>query len=291
MKLKTADEHRMMMEVVNETVSFAGKMYPKFGNVVLLVGGGGSGKGFAFNNVIGIEGKKFDVDELKRLSLKTTKLKNLIQKEIGKDPKDIDLKNPEDVGAMHLAIAELGVDSKSKQSFYSSVYLSHPDRKPNIIYDITLKNLDKLYDITKALDDMGYDKEKIHICWVIDSIENAIAKNKKRSRVVPEEILANTHHGVSMTMLEIAKMGDKLKKYLDGDIHFIFNQKDIDVTGKKKHSGYWKNKNGVVGYREYFQPGKHFKIKSAGKPVDLSTLDQKHLDKLNSYTSKLTDWK
>jgi hypothetical protein len=62
-------------DVLNETlVTFGGKAYPKYGNVVLLGGGAGSGKGFVLSKLLGIEGKVFDVDALKTFILKNPSL-------------------------------------------------------------------------------------------------------------------------------------------------------------------------------------------------------------------------
>jgi hypothetical protein len=58
-----------LSELTEALITFSGQAYPKFGNVVILAGGAGSGKGFVKDKLIGIEGFNFDVDELKSLSL------------------------------------------------------------------------------------------------------------------------------------------------------------------------------------------------------------------------------
>lgn len=45
-------------------ITFNKKAYPKFGQVVIMAGGAGSGKGFVKDKLVGVEGMVFDVDEL-----------------------------------------------------------------------------------------------------------------------------------------------------------------------------------------------------------------------------------
>src|SRR5574344_2229773 len=54
-------------EMVEEAkmVTFSGKVYPKFNNAVVMSGGSGSGKSYALKNLVGIEGKVINVDDLK----------------------------------------------------------------------------------------------------------------------------------------------------------------------------------------------------------------------------------
>jgi hypothetical protein len=55
---------------INEALITLANKRPKYNNIVILAGGAGSGKGFINTNLLGIEGKTFDVDEIKRLGLK-----------------------------------------------------------------------------------------------------------------------------------------------------------------------------------------------------------------------------
>lgn len=61
--------------IINEAkvVTFDGKVNPNFGHAVIMAGGAGSGKGFALKNIIMLQGKTFDVDELKQLYVKGAK--------------------------------------------------------------------------------------------------------------------------------------------------------------------------------------------------------------------------
>ena len=76
-------------ELLEKLITFGGKAYPKFGNVVIMAGGAGSGKGFVKDTLVGIEGYTFDVDELKRLAVASPMIQKRVKKEMGKDIKKI----------------------------------------------------------------------------------------------------------------------------------------------------------------------------------------------------------
>ena len=79
-------------EYINEAlITFGGKAYPKFGQVVILQGGGGSGKGFIKDKLLGIEGWVYDVDRLKTLAINSKLFANKVKEETGVDLKKMDL--------------------------------------------------------------------------------------------------------------------------------------------------------------------------------------------------------
>ena len=58
----------MKFSLILESGISLGKMvYPKFGNIVILAGGSGSGKGFVKDKLLLMDGKTFDIDSLKGL--------------------------------------------------------------------------------------------------------------------------------------------------------------------------------------------------------------------------------
>lgn len=267
-------------DLTEALITFAGQAYPKFGNVIILAGGAGSGKGFVKDKLIGAEGYNFDVDELKSLSMRTPKIVDRIQKEFGVDPSKLDLKKPDDVAKLHEIIGDaLQLDDKRKQALFASIMTAHPDRKPNLIFDVTLKDLRKLQNVTRQVKALGYDNEKIHIVWIINDIEIAKKQNAERSRQVPVEILVNTHRGASHTMHDIVNMGNDLKKYMDGDIVFAFNKVKVDSDVAKSDKG------GM-----FIKDAKYFYVKRAGKPVDETKLNADIRAKISSYVPPSVSW-
>ena len=84
---------------INEAkvVTFDGKVNPNFGHAVIMAGGAGSGKGTALKSVIMLQGKIFDVDELKKLYVKGAKSGVFDDERNG----DYNFKNPDDVSLLH----------------------------------------------------------------------------------------------------------------------------------------------------------------------------------------------
>ena len=271
------------VELDEKLITFAKKAYPKAGHALILAGGAGSGKGFVLDNLIGLEGKKFDVDELKKLTLRAPKIKEKIKAETGVDMDKFTLTKAADVGKLHDIVAdELNLPNKKMAAFFANVMNQRPEDKPNTIFDVTLKDLRKLDNITRLLQGARYNKKNIHIVWVVNDVEVAKKQNldPKRGRVVPVEILVNTHRGASQTMLDIVKMGSNLKKYMDGDIVFAFNK--VGVDGDLAKSG----KGG-----SYLQDANYFYIKRSGKPtMKHKDIEKDILNKIQKYVPAGQSW-
>ena len=270
-------------DLMEKLITFGGKAYPKFGNIVVMAGGAGSGKGFVLNKLVGVEGKVFDVDELKRLASKTPSIKKRVKKELGVDIEALgkDLKNPENVSKLHDIIANfLGADKGKERMFYRSVLTSPADRKPNIIFDMTFKELSKLEKVANDASKLGYDKKNIHIVWVVNDIEVAQAQNAKRARRVPSEMLFMVDRGAANTMGDIINMGNKLKKYMDGDIVFAFNKVGVDANLATSGKG-----------GSYVKDANYFYVKKQGKaPTSIDKLDKDIRRKIKGYVPKNVDW-
>jgi len=275
-----AEQYDELMEAL---ITFGGQAYPKFGNIVIMAGGAGSGKGFVKDKLVGIEGFTFDVDALKTLAAATPAIQKRVKKELGVDLEKLadNLKNPENVGKLHQIIGDyLKLDSRRLKALYTSIMTADPERKPNIIFDVTLKDLQKLEKLTRQVSSIGYEKENIHIVWVVNDIEVAKAQNLARSRTVPTEILVNTHRGASQTMGDIVNMGTGLRKYMDGDIAFAFNKVGVDTDVVKSGKG------GM-----YIKDANYFYVKRKGKPpIPVDKLEKSLRMKIKSYVPKGVSW-
>ena len=118
----------------------------RYGQVVFLAGGAGSGKGFAQSNFMEADKfKVFDVDELKKLFIKVRDLK-------------MDLRNPDDVAALHQMVKDSGVRDSAMLSLARSVSQSKTtDTLPNLMFDVTLKEIEDIKEhmpMFNALDTM-----------------------------------------------------------------------------------------------------------------------------------------
>jgi hypothetical protein len=270
--------------LTEKLITFGGKAYPKFNQVVILAGGAGSGKSFQQEKLLGIEGKLFNVDRLKELSLLAPKIYSQIKDLMGIKGGEVDKSNPEHIQMLHDIINKIfKFKDKERNIFYKSLLFSHKDRKPNIIFDLTLKNMKDLWTISMYSQKLGYDLSNIHMVWVINDVEVAKKQNLNidRNRVMPEEILVNTHDGVASTMKQILDMGSTLsEKYLDGDIWFSFNKKGEDTEYEE---------SGLGG--AYIKDAFYVQIKKQGQSQKSSKdITKDVLDKILKYIPKDTKW-
>ena len=271
-------------ETLDEKALVLGKKaYPKEGNILILAGGAGSGKGFASNKVIAFDGKRFDVDELKN-QLIAGKSKTIAQKfkdETGRDITSLSLSNPKDVETLHGFVKNHKYDKKVILNFINSQ--KNVGNKQNVIFDVTMKDVKKLQDIAKYAENGGYDKKNIHLVWILNRIDIALKQNEdpSRGRVVPKDILIQSHEGVAETLNELLNDSEKCRQYLDGDIWIIFNNRENQDLIMKfvpdKDTGKMKMTNVVEKYTA-------IKLKEQGKPIKKPLeISKEILDKIISY--------
>jgi len=252
---------------LNEKLITLGNKRPKYNQVVILAGGAGSGKGFVIDNLLGIEGKRFDVDKLKEQMLKSVGFQQKVKKQYGINLFDLDLKNSKDVSTLHGIVSDLKIGKKDQQNFFSAI----GDTKPNIIFDVTLKDLAKLEDISNTVINLGYKKEDIHIVWVVNDLDTALQQNMERERRVNPDILKNTHLLVSTTMSSILQTS--LRKYMDGDFWVVFNKKFSDSVIAFGDNG-----------GSYIKDAIYFKIKKVGKQqMKISDISDEYINKIKKY--------
>lgn len=192
----------------------------KYGQIVFLAGGAGSGKGFAISNFM--EKEKFkirDVDEWKKSFMKMADLQ-------GKFPeiKGLNLKNPKDVYKMHMWVKKNGVKDKSLDLLLRD---ANSDRLPNIMFDITMKDASDIGDVIPKLKEAGYDSNNIHLTWVLTNYAVAIVNNRNRARVVPEDIMLLSHEGAAKNMYDVVK--GNLPRGLNGGVRVVLNNRENTI--------------------------------------------------------------
>ena len=231
-------EQRQVMELIEKQIIVGkGKRY---GQVVFMAGGAGSGKGFAIKNFM--EGEKFkvrDPDEYKKAFLRLAEF----QKKY-KEIRGLDLRNPKDAFKLHKWI-------KNKRIKEKTLNLLLKDAKrgilPNILIDTTLQSKKNIKEALPALLQAGYDPKNIHIIWVLTDYAVAIEQNRERERIVPDDIMLITHEGTSTTMYNFIKHGTP--RTIDGGVYIVLGGRKntvlyTDSKGKPIKTG--KNKDTVV---------------------------------------------
>lgn len=207
-----------------------------YGNVIILAGGAASGKGFATSNFLENNLYKIrDIDEIKRMFLKIDKLKKKYPEIRG-----LDLKNPNHVAKLHLFVANKKIKDKT---FDLMMKGAQEGRLPNIIFDITFKDIKaaNFRWIRMMIDELGYNPKDINLIWVLTDYTVAMKANKERKRIVPADMLLQTHVGAALNMVDVVKgkvPEVKDKSLFDGAIHVILNNRENTI--------FWKDKNGNV---------------------------------------------
>tara|TARA_R110000850_G_scaffold40159_2_gene103637 strand:+ start:127 stop:1041 length:915 start_codon:yes stop_codon:yes gene_type:complete len=281
-------------------ITFGGKAYPKFGQVVILAGGAGSGKGFTLKTLLGIEGKVFDVDEIKKAVQNSVKAKAMVKKDLGVDVSTLNLKDPENVRILHGILAQTKLLKGGQNALFADLATlqGKSDRLPNLIFDVTLKDADKLSSIHSDVTAIGYKKEDIHLVWVINDIAMAQDQNATRDRVVPEDILLKTHVGASKTVLDLIQDSSNLRKYMDGDVWFSFNKFKVDSMLAKSSDIKPKDaeSSGVlpsrkVGQGSYVTDTIIIKVKAKGKSTNgKGDISKRLLRKIKEYIPNSSEW-
>lgn len=255
----------------------------KYGQIVFLAGGAGSGKGFAIKHFM--QGDSFkirDVDELKVAFQKLSDFgkfdaqdildkygdkisasdKQKIQTEIiDKNLKlsDLNLKTPTHVYLLHTLVRATGAKDKTLDLILQS---SDVNNLPNILFDITFKDMDDLNSTIPLLIKAGYEPKNIHLTWVLTNYEIAIKNNKSRSRVVPEDILLATHKGAAQTVYKLINQG--IPAEVDGGIYIILNNPEntIYIIDPKTNKEYRDIKGNPV-----VKDFKYLTVKDPSKPI------------------------
>jgi len=288
------NENDLLLE---KLMIFGKSAYPKFNNVVILAGGAGSGKGFQLENLIGIEGMVFDVDALKKLAISSNKFAQKVKAETGQDIAKFDLMIPQNVSKIHEILADVyNLPNKHQTASFASILTAPNDRKPNLIFDVTMKDMKKLESISRNVQELGYEKSNIHIVWIVNDLKVALKQNldPSRGRVVPEEILVGTHEGAALTMKKILDMGDNIKKYMDGVIYLSFNKVTVDTSmvsrDDKTDNKVFKNKKPSRG--SYIKDANYIKVKDQGRSQTPSDkLSISIYNKIKEYTPNINTWK
>jgi hypothetical protein len=224
-----------------------------YGQVVFMAGGAGSGKGFAISNFIDSAGFRVrDVDEMKTQVGKLEKLGKIsvdtwykkfsgnlapeerehVEKWVinkGLTISDIadDLKDPNNVASLHYIVDAMGI--KDKWLINMLAGKSNPETLPNLLFDITAKNIKSIVKVIKPLLAKGYKPKNIHLVWVLTNYHIAVEQNRNRARVVPDDILLLTHEGAAKTIWSIVT--GALPSGMDGRI-------DVILGGEKNTINY-----------------------------------------------------
>ena len=244
----------------------------KYGQIMFIAGGAGSGKGFAIKNFL--EGDKFkvkDPDEIKKAFLTIAKEKNKYP-----EIRDLDLTKADDVMKLHNFVKKKGTTAKLLTNLLKDAELSaKKGTLPNLIFDRTLKDMDDVNDYLPQLDAAGYDRKNIHLTWVLTNYKVAVKNNldPERGRVVPEDILLHTHTGAAKTMYSVLR--GKTDSGIKGAVNVILNNREntIPFLDPKTGKPYLGSKSKKIIVKDFT----YLNLKKEGKPFNNEASVQKQL--------------
>ena len=227
----------------------------RYGQIVFLAGGAGSGKGFAIRNFM--EKEKFKVRDVDAWKTAFIKLADTTDKY--PEIKGLSLKNPRDVMKIHKFVKDKGIKEKSLDLLLRDVNVRNA---PNVIFDITMKDANDIGDVLPRLLEAGYDPKNIHLTWVLTNYYIAIENNQKRERTVADDIMLLSHEGAATSMYEVIK--GKIPRGLDGGVRVILNNRNntipyVDPDTKKP----MKTKQGDIIVKDFT----YLTLKKEGKRI------------------------
>lgn len=197
----------------------------EYGQVLFLAGGGGSGKGFAMSNYIGLGRmpKTVDPDAFKTLFIKWNDVHKRdleVAARCNKDavptPDKPCMKDPEFVFKLHMLLKRYGWQDRDVETFLST--RRTPDLLPNIVFDQTFKDLDNFKYLIPLVLKAGYQPKNIHLVWVLADYNIAVKQNLSRDRVVPPEVLIHAHTGAAETILDLTMRNYPSPALMDGEV-------------------------------------------------------------------------
>ena len=250
MKLKYIGENPIFESVLTEDkqVKFGGEVSPKYGWCVIYAGGPASGKSSSEKYNIPIVGKKLDVDEFKSLDKKNKKTNDIepgfvrkfmggkYYKEILNNPvingdeSKMSINDPDYVSVAHQVLDPF-LD-KVKDNMRNIGQYNSPDRLPNIIFDQTTKNIDKLIRMVSDIKQYGY---KIAIVWVLTDMDKNMKAFKARNdhgRKMNPSLFMDIHPKVFNTMISVFD-NDELLNSID-DFWVVINKYKPQKTEKQQ---------------------------------------------------------
>lgn len=300
---KFCSHFQQFVDILTEALITEASIVPfeRYGQVIFLIGGAGSGKNFVLNHMIENGGTNVDVDTFKKFikkkseyaygviekklkniqgvlpSLTDDKKKNEIEKMIEKYETfleflsgKITMKNIEHVAKLHAISKILFEDEGGNNNMLSSILKAasmaqNKDNIPNITVNITGKNLSELEKIAQFCKLAGYAENNMHIVWVLTPHWEAQKSNKDRDRTIDRLIVKETHKGARETFSSIRKdySSLRLSELVNGKIVVVFNSVDKRDSDIVFGRKSKRNKDGVFWVKAI----NRVVLKNVGEPI------------------------
>jgi len=214
-----------------EEIYIAPNNRAKYGQVIFLVGGAGSGKSTATKKFIDTTNYKIlNPDDLKELLIKAGKkgVPSFV------DMSNVEPNTPEGSQKVHQFMRDTKVGSKRARTMLKGLIGSK--HLPNLLFDRTFAFAGEFKKISQGLISVGYKPEDIHVVFVMTDVEMAVQRNLSRERSLPDEVVRDTNRGARE---QFAQLFFKRAKgaVANGDYYIIINRGEraiqVKESGKK----------------------------------------------------------
>ena len=208
----------------------------KYGQIVILAGGAGSGKSFVVHNFLESEKYKIiDIDEWKKSFIK---LKTYPEWE------DYDAKDPKKVAKLQLWIMRHKVRDRILDMLFRDTK-RNKEVLPNILFDISLASYKQLQEIVDLAKEGGYRPENIHLVYVITDWEIALNRNRGRDRQLDDGVVLKTLEQAAGTFMRMLESG--FPQGFDGAVKMVMtHNKEPEYITVKKEGGHILSEKGVI---------------------------------------------
>ena len=202
----------------------------KYGQVIFLVGGAGSGKSTATRKFINTTNYKIlNPDDLKGLLIQAGK-KGIPS---FKDMANVDPNTPEGSTKVHQFMRDTKIGSRKARTMIAGLVGSK--NLPNLLFDRTFAFAREFKKISQGLIKAGYKSENIHVVFVMTDVEMAVKRNLTRSRSLPTEVIRKTNIGAKKEFMKLFFRRAK-GAVVNGDYYIIINRGEraiqVKVAGK-----------------------------------------------------------
>jgi dephospho-CoA kinase len=204
----------------------------KYGQVIFLVGGAGSGKSTATRKYINTTNYKIiNPDNLKALLIKAGNAGSKSFKKM----RGVNPNSPQGSSKVHNFMRDKKIGSKRARTMMKNLKSSNTKYLPNLLFDRTFSFAGEFKKISQELFAAGYRPENIHVVYVMTDVEMALERNKTRSRSLKKDVVIATNKGA---MKEFTRLFFNRAKgaMANGDYFIIINRGQSSIQVKKAGS-------------------------------------------------------
>lgn len=195
----------------------------RFGQVVFMVGGTGTGKSFSFAQFMEVDKfKYFDADSWSEaLPVLYSKLMRQGVPD-AQNPftpaKGLNVSNPADTLKLHGIRADMDLKNKFRNALMAD---ADPRYLPNLAIEMIGHSAEQYDDWTEKLSAAGYEPKNIHIVWCLSDYTISLASNAMRNRKVPDNVVLSTAGMSAKEMYSI--ITNSMPAHMNGAIKVIWN--------------------------------------------------------------------